>query len=190
MAAVHGLRRAVAAGARVFLRPPSAADAQEFCATMHASRRHFARWGHPPYSAAAFARWLRNARPSHTRRFLICRRADGAIMGQVSLGNIVRGLFQSAYTGYYLARRFTGQGYMTEALQLVLRHAFRDLRLHRVEANIQPENARSLALVRRCGFRREGVSPRMLKMGGRWRDHERWTILVDDWRSGRRRGRR
>lgn len=188
--AVRGLARAVAVGDRVFLRPPAPSDAAQFCATMRASRRHFVRWGHAPYDADAFARWLRNSKPPHTRRFLICRRADGAIMGQISLGNIVRGLLQSAYTGYYLAKPFTGQGYMTEALGLLLRHAFSDLRLHRVEANIQPENARSIALVRRCGFRREGLSPRMLKMGGRWRDHERWAILVEGWRGRRtRRGR-
>jgi ribosomal-protein-alanine N-acetyltransferase len=181
--AVRGLRRAVAVGPRVFLRAPAAADAEEFCATMQASRRHFARWGHPPYHPSAFRHWRRGRHGETVLRFLICRAADGAIMGQVSLGNIVRGLFQSAYTGYYLARPFTGQGYMTEALGLVLRHAFRDLRLHRVEANIQPENAPSIAVVRRCGFQREGLSPRMLKMGGRWRDHERWAILVEDWRA-------
>lgn len=182
MTRVRGLARAVAVGDRVFLRPPVPSDAAEFCATMRASRRHFARWGHPPYHVATFRGWLRGRPGEATRRFLICRLHDGAILGQISLGNVVRGLFQSAYTGYYLARPFWGAGYMTEALALTLRHAFRALRLHRVEANIQPENARSLALVRRLGFRREGLSPRMLKLGGRWRDHERWAMLVEDWR--------
>ena len=72
---------------------------------------------------------------------------------------------------------------MREGIDLVLRHAFLTLRLHRIEANIQPGNHASVALAQGAGFRREGFSPRYLKIGGRWRDHERWAILVDDWRS-------
>jgi len=75
---------------------------------------------------------------------------------------------------------------MTEALALVLREAFGPLRLHRVEANIQPGNRASIGLVRRAGFRREGLSRRYLKIGGRWRDHERWALTVEDWRRRRR----
>ena len=69
------------------------------------------------------------------------------------------------------------------------RFAFQDLRLHRVEANIQPANKRSLALVKQSGFRREGFSPRYLKIGGRWRDHERWAILSDQGRISKTRAR-
>ena len=67
-----------------------------------------------------------------------------------------------------------------------LRDAFTRLRLHRLEANIQPGNAASIALAARCGFEREGFSPRYLKIGGRWRDHERWAILSDEWAALRR----
>jgi len=67
---------------------------------------------------------------------------------------------------------------------LALRHAFRPLKLHRVEANIQPENVASIRLVERLGFRREGFSPRYLKIGGRWRDHVRYALLAEEWRSG------
>jgi [ribosomal protein S5]-alanine N-acetyltransferase len=74
---------------------------------------------------------------------------------------------------------------MTEALPLALRHAFQTLELHRVEANIMPTNRSSLALVTRANFRREGYSPRYLKIAGRWRDHERWALLAEDWQRAR-----
>ena len=94
----------------------------------------------------------------------------------------MRGPFQCAYAGYYAHQAHAGNGYMREGLDLLLRHAFRTMGLHRLEANIQPENAPSIALVRGAGFRLEGFSPRYLKIGGRWRDHERWAITVEDWR--------
>jgi ribosomal-protein-alanine N-acetyltransferase len=102
-----------------------------------------------------------------------------------TLSEIVRGVFQSAYLGYYAVVPFAGQGYMREGMRLCLRHAFSRLRLHRVEANVQPANAASLALVRGAGFRHEGYSPRYLRLGGRWRDHERWAMLAEEWRKSR-----
>ena len=68
----------------------------------------------------------------------------------------------------------------------MLRYAFGDLRLHRVQASIQPENERSIALVRGAGFRPEGLALRYLKIGGRWRDHEQWAITSEDRREWRR----
>jgi len=93
-----------------------------------------------------------------------------------NLSNIVRGLFQSGYLGYYAFAGYERRGYMTQGLEAVVRHAFKTLKLHRLEANIQPGNVASIALVRACGFEKEGYSPRYLKIGGRWRDHERWAI--------------
>jgi ribosomal-protein-alanine N-acetyltransferase len=120
-------------------------------------------------------------------RLLVCRRTDGAIVGVVNLNEIVRAALQSAYLGYYAFQPHAGQGYMAEGLGLVLRHAFRRLGLHRLEANIQPGNRASRELVRRLGFRKEGFSPRYLKIGGRWRDHERWAIVREAWGAGRAR---
>jgi ribosomal-protein-alanine N-acetyltransferase len=98
----------------------------------------------------------------------------------INVNEIVRGAFRSAYLGYYAFLPHVGHGYMSEALALALRWAFGALRLHRVEANIQLGNSASRALVRRLGFRREGFSPRYLKVAGRWRDHERWALLAED----------
>jgi [ribosomal protein S5]-alanine N-acetyltransferase len=71
---------------------------------------------------------------------------------------------------------------MTEAVELILRHAFKSLELHRVEANVQPENKPSIAVLERNGFIKEGFSEKYLKIGGEWRDHERWAITVENWR--------
>jgi len=103
-------------------------------------------------------------------------------MGAIELSQIVGGKFRSAYLGYQIGVPFARQGYMREALATVLTFVFGRYRLHRVEANIQPHNLRSLRLVRSLGFHREGYSRRYLKIGGRWRDHERWALLVEDWR--------
>jgi len=99
----------------------------------------------------------------------------------INVNEIVRGLFQSAYLGYYAFEPFAGLGYMSEGLTLVIRQAFDVLGLHRLEANVQPKNQRSIRVVSELGFRLEGLSPRYLKIGGRWRDHERWAILAEDW---------
>jgi len=131
------------------------------------------------------ARWLRTTGPNR-HRLLVCWKSDGAIVGVVNVSEIVRAAFQSAYLGYYAFRPHAGQGHMTEGLALVLRHAFRSLGLHRLEANIQPGNHPSRKLARRLGFRKEGFSPRYLKIGGRWRDHERWAIVRETWARRRR----
>lgn len=104
----------------------------------------------------------------------------------VSAIEIVRGGFRSAYLGYYAFLPYADHGYMTEALQLVLRRVFGPLGLHRVEANIQPGNEASRRLARRLGFQREGFSPCYLRVGGRWRDHERWALIAEAWRAARR----
>jgi len=104
------------------------------------------------------------------------------IAGVINVSQIFYGNFRSAYLGYYAGARFMGQGYMSDGLRLVFRHAFGALGLHRLEANIQPENRASIRLVRRAGFRREGFSRRYLKIGGRWRDHERWAITAEAFR--------
>jgi [ribosomal protein S5]-alanine N-acetyltransferase len=149
---------------------------------MLASREQHRRWSTPPLDLGAWDAVLARNSGDEFDLQLACLRDGGAIVGYFALSQIFRGGFQSAYLGYEGSTRYAGQGLMTEGLELMLRHAFREQRLHRVEANIQPENVRSRALVERAGFRREGFSPRYLKIGGRWRDHERWALTVEDWR--------
>jgi len=148
-------------------------------------------WVQAPATPAEYRQYLRRygkagAVPTHVGLVAV-RRSDGALVGVFNFSNVVRGAFRSAYLGYYAFAPHTGQGYMTEALQLVVREAFGTLGLHRLEANIQPGNLASIALARRCGFEKEGFSPRYLKVGGRWRDHERWAIRADSVRPATRR---
>ena len=126
---------------------------------------------------------LRRAEDPRSDINLLVRESDGAILGFFNLSEIARGFFQSAYLGYGAVAEYAGQGYMSRGMQLLLRKAFEGLKLHRVEANIQPGNANSLALVQRAGFVKEGFSPQYLKIGGEWRDHERWAIREEMWRA-------
>jgi len=173
---------ALEVGERVYLREPTNRDGSQIVAANRLSRPFHRGWVVPPTDSAAFTKWMTRCRQPNVKCFLVCRLVDGANVGVFTLSQIVRGMFHSAYLGYYAERPHAGQGYMTEGMRLVLRHAFTEMKLHRVEANVQPENAASIALVKRSGFRLEGFSPRYLKVAGRWRDHERWAILIDDWR--------
>lgn len=142
-----------------------------------ASRRLHRPWTHPSTSEKAFLAYADQASSARFFGSFICLRQTGALVGSANLSEIVRGLFQSAYLGFYGHAAYAGQGLMREGLRLLLRHAFTRMKLHRIEANVQPENVRSLRLIQALGFHKEGLSPKYLKIGGRWRDHERWAIL-------------
>jgi ribosomal-protein-alanine N-acetyltransferase len=178
-AAPESLDRSVT---RVYVRPPRRADEYDFVALMRESRGFHKPWASAPTDAARFAAYLEDAGRPDFEAFLVCRIEDDQLIGFFNVSQITRGSLQSAYLGYAAGQRFAGQGYMREGIELVLRAAFLELRLHRLEANIQPGNAASIALARGAGFQREGFSPRYLKISGRWRDHERWALLADDWR--------
>jgi len=173
-------------GERVHLRRPTARDRERFIELVKASRTLHASWVHAPRDAQSYAAFLRRAHTPTDERVLVCRNEDGDLVGTYHLSQIVRGPFRNAYVGYYGFEPHANQGYMGEGLSLLLKHAFGPLGLHRVEANIQPGNVASIALVKSAGFRLEGFSPRYLKVAGRWRDHERWAITVEDLRGERR----
>jgi [ribosomal protein S5]-alanine N-acetyltransferase len=166
---------------RVLLRTPNETDRDEFVAAMRASEQFQYPWMTGVRTPVEFARLIERTQDERFDPSFVCRLEDGAIVGFFNLGEIVRGFFQSAYLGYGAVAAYAGQGYMTEGMQLLLGRAFTKLDLHRVEANIQPGNERSIALARRSGFVREGFSENYLKLDGEWRDHERWAIRAEQW---------
>ena len=157
---------------------PSARWSAAFVAAVRRSRRLHGRWVKAPSTPTAYRAYVRRLRRTTHEGYLICLRDSDELVGVANISEIVRGALRSGYLGYYVFRPYERRGLMTEGLRLVVRDAFRRLGLHRVEANIQPGNHASIRLVRRLGFRREGYSPRYLKIQGRWRDHERWALLA------------
>ncbi|HEV2146037.1 MAG TPA: OsmC family peroxiredoxin [Longimicrobiaceae bacterium] len=178
-----GAPGALQTGSRVFVRAPRLEDCEEWLALNRMSAALYRGRTARMTRLDQFAVYVERCTRDDYAGFFVCRREDGAIVGSANLSQIFRGNFRSCYLGYQVGAPFAGRGYMTEGVDLVLRHAFGPLRLHRVEANVQPGNGASIALVRRLGFTREGLSRRYLKIGGRWRDHERWAILQEDWRA-------
>lgn len=176
---------AIIAGARVYLRPPQLRDAAAFIAAAGASRKLHGQWTQAPATRERFTalvkRYGAHTGSSSDAGFLVLRQEDDALVGMLNFSEIVRGLFQSTYLGYYAFVPHAGRGLMTEGLSLGLDVTFRQLRLHRVEVNIQPTNLRSVALAERLGFTREGYSRRYVKIAGRWRDHLRYAMLAEDW---------
>jgi ribosomal-protein-alanine N-acetyltransferase len=169
----------------VVLRVPTEADREPYLAAMRASRMFYRPWVSPITTDEEYDKLLLRAQDETFEPMLGRRRDDGAIVGFVNISQIIRGRLQSGFVGYGGVIGETGQGYMTETIGLVVRRAFTELGLHRLEANIQPGNAASIGVARRCGFEYEGFSPRYLKVGGEWRDHERWAIRVEQWRATR-----
>jgi [ribosomal protein S5]-alanine N-acetyltransferase len=167
---------------RVAIHPVHASDAAELVTANLASIALHEPWVSPCRDHASFLGYLNRCDGDRSMGFIARERESGRIIGVVNLSEIVRGFFQSTYMGYYGMAGMSRRGLMSEAVGLVVTHAFGELGLHRVEANIQPGNEPSRALVKRLGFRLEGYSPRYLKIDGEWRDHERWAVLADEWK--------
>jgi [ribosomal protein S5]-alanine N-acetyltransferase len=172
-------------GKRIFLRYVAHEDFDELMQMFRESRKFYKGLITPPENLKDFKNYVARNDEEASEFFVICRNEDEKIVGAINLSQIFRKAFQNAYLGYSLGVKYTGAGFMTEAVELILRHAFVNLKLHRVEANVQPENLPSIAVLRRCGFTKEGFSEKYLKIGGRWRDHERWAIVKENWRKGK-----
>ena len=164
---------------RVGIRRPTDADADEFVAMAQVSATYHHPWVDPPKTRERFDTYLKSRQVPTDDGFLICERATGKIAGVINLNCIVP---QDSSTRPIWATTHSSnlrKGYMTEGMKLVMHHAFTEMKLHRLEANIQPENLASISLARKCGFRKEGFSPKYLQVFGEWRDHERWALVAE-----------
>lgn len=177
----------------VGVRPFRLRDAQAWSESRIRNADWLARWeGRQPtlppatweerHSPAAFAAMLRvmrrESRAGRSLPFAVL--LNGSLAGQVTVSNVVRGAFQSASVGYWVDHAAAGRGVMPTALALVVDHCFTAVGLHRIEANIRPENGPSLRVMRKLGFREEGLHPRFLYIDGGWRDHLCFALTAED----------
>ena len=163
----------------VHIRHLNTSDEKIFMANIRRSRDLHRSWVQVPTSAKAFQRYVQEMNTADDKAYLATRTDTQEMVGVVELQDIFRGDFQNAYLIYYAFEGLQGQGFMKAAVQQVIAKAFGSLKLHRLEANIQPDNTASIALVKACGFEKEGLSRRFLRKNGQWRDHERWSLLND-----------
>ncbi len=133
-------------------------------------------------SAAVFAVMLRTQRKEARagRVLSLAVTVDGRLSGHVTVGGVTRGAFDSAHVGYWVDERVAGRGVMTRALALALDHCYGPVGLHRVEANVRPENVASLRVLEKLGFRPEGRHRRYLFIDEAWRDHLAFALLTED----------
>jgi [ribosomal protein S5]-alanine N-acetyltransferase len=158
-------------GDLVHIRRPRREDSAAFLRAVGRSRKLHHPWVTPPDTPEAFDAYVRRSRRPDCAGFLICRNDDGDLAGAANVSEIVRGPFQSAFLGYYAFTPHVRKGYLREGLALVVSYAFDELGLHRIQANVRPENVASSQLLRSLGFRLESHSPRYLFLDGDWRDH-------------------
>jgi [ribosomal protein S5]-alanine N-acetyltransferase len=179
-------------GPRVVLRPLEPADGNAWREVRLRNRDWLEPWeplpepGSPDLtrdSAAFKARCASAARQRHldTAHPLGIFLHDGTLVGEINLSGIQRGPFQSAHVGYWIDESHAGQGLVPESLVLILKLAFEDLRLHRVEVAIVPRNQASRRVAEKLGLREEGIARDYLLIRGQWEDHVRYGITTDEW---------
>lgn len=164
----------------VEISPVVRSDATELIRNNVASRAYHGPWLRAFTDSEGFDAWFSGLISGANIGLVAREAASGGIVGVINLSEISLKNFQSAYLGYYGMVELAGRGLMKEAIRKVARYAFTELGLHRLEASIQPTNVRSIELVKRVGFRREGFSPRYLRVDGIWCDHEHWALLSDE----------
>lgn len=182
-------------GERVMLRMPVSADYPEWARLRNDSRAFLEPW-EPSWAPDELERssWryrLKRYRDDRARgsalAFFIFELRSGALLGGVTLGNIRHGVAQSGHIGYWIGEKYAGQGYMLDALGALTRHAFETMRLHRIEAACIPGNTRSIRVLEKAGFTREGLLRSYLKINGGWQDHYLYALIADDPRGARAR---
>ncbi|HAT8742753.1 TPA: GNAT family N-acetyltransferase [Legionella pneumophila] len=164
----------------IFLRKPSIQDETVFIAAMKKSRGFHFPFITAPTTTEEFQLYL-NKGDQESEQYYFAWNDDQQIIGVFNISGIMRGVFKSAYLGYYATEESAGKGLMSQALKLVLKEIFTTLDLHRIEANIQPTNTASIQLAKKNGFIKEGFSPRYLKINGIWQDHFRFALTFEDW---------
>ncbi|MFE9448554.1 GNAT family N-acetyltransferase [Streptomyces sp. NPDC006739] len=176
----HTASRHLAESPRVGVRHFTYEDGPEFTARVTESKDLHRPWLFPPDTEAAYTAYAGRLIEDPTKAgFLVCEKDGGGIAGFININNIVQGGFQCGALGYGVFAHAAGRGLMREGLDLVIGYAFGPMRLHRLEINVQPGNAASIALARGAGFRLEGFSPNMIYVDGAWRDHERWALTTE-----------
>ena len=182
---------AVLYGANVYLRQPQPGDWSEW-AQLRAESRSFLTpweptWAGDELTRTAYRRQLRrysrDAREGYGYAFFVFRKLDDVLMGGLTLSNVRRGVTQSCSLGYWMGKRFVGEGHMSDAVNAIARFVFNDLGLHRLEAACLPSNERSKGVLRSIGFTEEGLARQYLKINGAWRDHVLFAVLASDSRT-------
>ncbi|MEO1280973.1 MAG: GNAT family protein [Pseudomonadota bacterium] len=179
-------------GDDVTLRPLVMTDYSEWAEIRTKSRDHLGpwepAWPRDELSKTSFRRRIRHyqreAREDLGYAFTIVDEADGSVSGGVTLSNVRRGVTQAASLGYWLSVDKTGVGLMSRSVKALIPFSFEELRLHRIEAACMPDNLTSLRVLERCGFRKEGLARKYLKINGAWRDHVLFAMIVDDFNAG------
>jgi [ribosomal protein S5]-alanine N-acetyltransferase len=166
---------------RVVVRKPEIGDEAEFVKRAEESLDFHRQWIKAPRSSEEFRRYLARCDGLDAAAFMVCDGPSGAIVGFINLNQIVGEPYLRGLLGYGAFVPHAGRGYMSAGLAEVVRHAFTELGLHRLEADIQPENYASKALAERVGFVRECVSKGFIRINGVWTDHERWALTSDAW---------
>ena len=175
-------------GDRITLRMPVSSDYREWAKRRHESRAFLEPW-EPSWAAdelekSAWRHRLRRDREDFARgaaiAFFIFETKSGKLLGGVTLGNIRRGVARSGHIGYWIGEKYAGNGFMVDALDLLIRHAFDTMRLHRIEAACIPDNKRSIRVLEKVGFTREGLLRSYLKINGGWQDHYLYALIGDD----------
>jgi len=173
-------------GKRVFLRTPELADHPAWSELRLQSRNFLAPW-EPEWPSndmarAAFRlrvkRYIRDIQDDVAYPFFIFSQDSKALLGAITLSNVRRGVAQMASLGYWIGEPHARQGYMTEALALIVPFAFDHLSLHRLEAACLPGNLPSIALLKRSGFECEGLARQYLKINGEWQNHLLFALLT------------
>ena len=167
-------------GKITYISAPSRQKARDFQELLNHNVDYHQPWVYHSYDPRYYDHYLKRIKRGVTQGCFIYDNETDKLAGVININNILLGSIRSASLGYYGDQEFAGKGHMTEAMGLVLDYAFTTIGLHRLEANIQPENNRSKKLVQRLGFRKEGFSPKYLQIGGKWCDHERWAILAEE----------